>query len=120
MSTADPWPVGLSMREDRDQTQAGARLVMDGGAHVLGHGTARCHPREPNVTEIGEQIAVARLSDVAHPLLGSAAAELGDITHERARLHLRLTRLPGHGGQSADPGVADFRPCRRGGCPPQY
>ena len=41
------------------------------------------------MTEIGEKIAVARaLSDLAHMLLGSAGAELEDITHERARLQL--------------------------------
>jgi Rv2632c-like len=101
MSTADPWPVELSIREDQDQAHAGARLLMDGGAHMLGHGTVRCHPREPNVTKIGEQIAVARLSDVAHPLPGSAAAELGDITHER----------PGCTCDSgAFPGMRDSRP----------
>jgi Rv2632c-like len=89
MSTVDRWSVELSIREHEDQTHADARLVMDDGAHVLGHGTARRHPRDPNVTEIGEKIAVARaLSDLAHMLLGSAAAELEDITHERARLHL--------------------------------
>ena len=39
--------------------------------------------------EIGEKIAVARaLSDLAHMLLGSAAAQIEDITHERAQLHM--------------------------------
>jgi hypothetical protein len=32
---------------------------MDGGTHLPGHGTVWRYPREPNVTEIGEQIAVA-------------------------------------------------------------
>jgi len=41
------------------------------------------------VLAIGEKIAVARaLSDVAHLLLGSAAAQLEDITHQEAHLHL--------------------------------
>jgi hypothetical protein len=89
MSKADRWSVELSIREHEGETRADARLVVDDGTHLLGHGTARRHPRDPNVTEIGERIAVARaLSDVAHLLLGSAAAELEDITHERARLHL--------------------------------
>jgi hypothetical protein len=39
-------------------------------------------------TEIGEKIAVARaLSDVAHLLLGSAAAQLEDVTRQQAQLH---------------------------------
>ena len=89
MSRADRWSVELTIWEHEDETRADARLVMDDGAHVLGHGTARRPPRDPNVTEIGERIAVARaLSDLAHLLLGSAAAELEDITHERARLQL--------------------------------
>jgi hypothetical protein len=89
VSTVDRWSVELSIYEHEGQTRADARLIMDGGAHLLGHGMARRHPRDPNVTGIGERIAVARaLSDLAHLLLGSAAAELEDLTHERARLEL--------------------------------
>jgi len=85
----DRWSVELSIREHEGQTRADARLVMDKGVRLLGHGMARRHPGEPNVTEVGEKIAVARaLSDVAHLLLSAAAAELKDMTHERARLHL--------------------------------
>ncbi len=58
-------------------------------AHLLGHGTARRNPADPNVLEIGEKIAVARaLSDIAHMLLGGAAAQLEDITHQEAHLQL--------------------------------
>jgi hypothetical protein len=89
VSTVDRWSVELSIQEHEDQTRADARLIMDSGDHLVGHGMARRHPRDPHVTEIGERIAVARaLSDLAHLLLGSAAAELEDITHERARLQL--------------------------------
>jgi Rv2632c-like len=83
----DRWSVELSIREHEGQTRADARLVMDNDVRLLGHGTARRHPGDPNVAELGEKFAVARaLSDVAHLLLGSAAAELEDMTHERARL----------------------------------
>jgi Domain of unknown function (DUF1876) len=89
VSTVDRWQVELSIREHESQTLADARLVADDGAHLLGHGMARRHPRDPNVTEIGEKIAMARaLSDLAHLLLESAAAELEDATHERTRLQL--------------------------------
>jgi hypothetical protein len=89
VSTVDRWSVELSIQEHEGQTRADARLVADGGDHLLGHGMARRHPRDPDVTEVGEKIAVARaLSDLAHLLLGSAAAELEDLTHERARLQL--------------------------------
>ena len=89
MSAADRWSVELSIREHEGDTRADARLVMDNDPHLVGHGTARRNPSDPNVMEIGEKIAVARaLSDVAHMLLGSAAAQIEDITHERAQLHM--------------------------------
>lgn len=89
MSTVDRWSVELSIREHEGETHADARLVMDDGAHMLGHGRARRNPSDPNVLEIGEKIAVARaLSDLAHLLLGSAATQLEDITHERTQLYL--------------------------------
>jgi uncharacterized protein DUF1876 len=89
MSAADRWSVELSIGEHEGETRADARLVMDNDPHLLGHGTARRNPSDPNVMEIGEKIAVARaLSDLAHMLLGSAAAQIEDITHERAQLHM--------------------------------
>ena len=89
MSTAEHWSVALSVHEHEGQTRAEARLDLGENAHLLGHGTARRNPSDPNVLEIGEKIAVARaLSDLAHMLLGSAAAQIEDITHERAHLHM--------------------------------
>lgn len=89
MSKAERWSVALTVQEHEGQTRAEARLDLGDGAHVLGHGTARRNPSDPNVLEIGEKIAVARaLSDVAHMLLGNAAAQLEDVTHQEAHLHL--------------------------------
>ena len=89
MSAVDRWSVELSIREHEGETHADARLVMDDDAHLLGHGRARRHPSDPNVMEIGEKIAVARaLSDLAHMILGSAATQIEEVTHERAHLHM--------------------------------
>jgi hypothetical protein len=89
MSTVDRWSVELSISEHDRETRADARLVLVDGTHLESHGTARRNPADPDVTGIGEKIAAARaLSGLAHVLLGSAAGELEDITHERARLHL--------------------------------
>jgi Rv2632c-like len=89
MSAVDRWTVELSIREHEGETHADARLVMGDDAHLLGHGRARRNPSDPNVLEIGEKIAVARaLSDLAHTILGDAAAQIEDITHERAQLHM--------------------------------
>jgi hypothetical protein len=89
MTATEHWSVALTVQEHEEQTRAEARLNLGGNAHLLGHGTARRNPSDPNVLEIGEKIAVARaLSDLAHMLLGSAAAQLEDVTHQQA--HLRL------------------------------
>ena len=88
MNTADRWPVELSLTEQGRETHAEASLVVN-GTRVVGRGTARRNPIDPQVLEVGEKIAAARaLSDLAHLLLDSAAAELEDHTHEMANLHL--------------------------------
>jgi hypothetical protein len=89
MSTAERWSVALTVQEHEGQTRAEVRLDLGDNTHLLGHGTARRNPSDPNVLEIGEKIAVARaLSEVAHMLLGSAAAQLEEVTHQEAHLHL--------------------------------
>jgi hypothetical protein len=87
MMTVDSWPVEISLCEVDRETRAEARLTE--GVGLVGHGLARCNPDDREVMQIGEEIAAARaLSDLAHRLLSYAAAEIEDITHERARLHL--------------------------------
>lgn len=89
MNMADRWSVQLSIGEHDGETDAQARLAMNNGDHLSGRGKARRNPADPNVTRIGEEIAVARaLSDLAHKLLSTAASEIESVTHERAQLHL--------------------------------
>lgn len=89
MSTVNRWLVELSISEDGAETQAEAHLVKKDGDHLSGHGRARRNPADSEVTEIGEEIAVARaLSDLAHKLLDTAATSIEAVTHERAHLHL--------------------------------
>ena len=88
MTTVDSWPVEVSLHEEGGQTRAEARLTRD-GVGLTGHGLARRHPGDREVTQIGEEIAAARaLSDLAHQLLSDAAGQIEGITHERARLSL--------------------------------
>jgi Rv2632c-like len=88
MNTADRWPAELSLTEQGRETHAEASLVVD-GSRVVGRGIARRNPTDPQVLGIGEKIAAARaLSDLAHLLLDSAAAEVEDHTHQTANLHL--------------------------------
>ena len=87
MTTVDSWPVEISLHEEDGNTRAEARLARDGG--MTGHGLARRHPEDQQVTQIGEEIAAARaLSDLAHQLLGDAAGQIEGITHQRAHLAL--------------------------------
>jgi len=89
MSVSDRWSVRISVSEKDGETNAEARLVMDGDTHMAGRGRARLNPGDQDVAEIGAEIAVARaLSDLAQRLLHAAAADVEGITHERARLHL--------------------------------
>ena len=88
MTTVDRWPVEISLYEDDGKTRAEARLARD-GAPMIGHGLARRHPGDQEVTQIGEAIAAARaLSDLAHQLLSDAAGQIEGITHERAHVSL--------------------------------
>lgn len=88
MNTAGRWPVELSLTEQGRETHAETSLVVD-GARIVVRGTARRNPIDPEVLAIGEKIAAARaLSDLAHLLLGSAAAQLEAHTHQMANLHL--------------------------------
>ena len=88
MATVDSWPVEISLRAEDRVTRAEARLTRN-GASMVGSGIARRNPDDQEATQIGEEIAAARaLSDLAHQLLGYAAGQIEEITHERARLHL--------------------------------
>ncbi len=88
MTTADSWPVEISLREEDGRTLAEAQLTR-GGTGLIGHGIARRNPDDQEVTQIGEEVAAARaLSDLAHQLLGNAAGQIESLTHERAHLSL--------------------------------
>ena len=88
MTTVDSWPVEISLYEEDGNTRAEARLARD-GVGMTGHGFARRHPEDQEVTQVGEEIAAARaLSDLAHQLLSDAAGQIEGITHQRAHLAL--------------------------------
>jgi Rv2632c-like len=89
MNMSDRWSLQLSVSETDGETNAEARLVMDGDVLRTGHGRARLNPADQEVAKIGGEIAVARaLSDLAHKLLHAAASDVEGMTHERAHLHL--------------------------------
>ena len=89
MSISNRWSMVLTVQESDGDTAATARLTLDGGEHLAGHGKAKLNPTDQGVDKIGAEIAVARaLSDLAHKLLHSAALDVEGMTHQRANLHM--------------------------------
>ncbi len=89
MTVNKQWSVSVYISEIDGETEAEARLVMDGDEHLAGRGRARLNPADRYVAKIGAEIAAARaLSELAHKLLHTAAADVEGMTHERTHLHL--------------------------------
>jgi hypothetical protein len=60
MTAFDRWPVEISLHEQDRETRAEARLIRD-IAGMVGHGLARRNPEDQHVTQIGKEIAAARV-----------------------------------------------------------
>jgi hypothetical protein len=87
MSGLRRWIVDVYVGEDDGITYAEAALQDGIGHEVLGTGRARLNPADPDVPEIGDEIAVARaLLDLGHRLLTAASADLTTVTHEPVSL----------------------------------
>jgi len=77
------WAVDVFVGEDDGFTYAEAALQDDIGNQILGTGRAKLNPTDPDVPEIGDEIAVARaLVDLGHRLLTTASADLTAVAHE--------------------------------------
>lgn len=87
MKAINRWRVEVTVGEDDGRTYAEAELHDDLGNHLVGTGRARLNPADPDVPEIGDEIAVARaLSDLGRRLLRTASNDLRSLTGERVRL----------------------------------
>lgn len=81
------WTVEVYVGEDEGRTYAEAALRDDIGNQILGQGGARLNPADPDVPEIGDEIAVARaLVDLGHRLLSTASSDITAVTHEPVTL----------------------------------
>jgi hypothetical protein len=79
----------LDMRvvEAGARTTADLSMVTSSGQQLRSHGTARRHPSDPDVPQIGDEIATARaLFEMGHKLLDTAAEDLGERLHRRVHL----------------------------------
>lgn len=91
MAAVKSWTVDIDVREHDDErlTRAQAQLRSPGHPQLLGIGVARRNPDDPEVPEIGDEIAAARaLNDLAGKLRQTASADLEQVTHEPAHLQL--------------------------------
>ena len=80
-------PIQVHITERESDTVADATLTLTSGAVVRGHGVAYRHPRDPDVPEIGDELATARaLSELAHHLVDAAAENIS--TREHRPVHL--------------------------------
>lgn len=88
MTQVKNWHVDIYIGERDGKTHAEARLRPAEEVTLTGEGWARLNPRDEDVPEIGDELAVARsLSDLAHRLLHAAADDIEGMTHENVHLH---------------------------------
>jgi hypothetical protein len=87
MAAMKRWNVEILIGEVDNRTYAEAQLYDEIRDDLVGTGQARLRPAEPDIPEIGDEIAVARaLSDLGHRLLATAADDLESATHEHVSL----------------------------------
>jgi hypothetical protein len=87
MPVTKRWTVEIFIGEHDGNTAAEARLHTDDDTHVVGRGSARLHPADGDIPEIGDELAAARaLSDLGHRLLLTTAADIEAVSAEPVRL----------------------------------
>ena len=81
------WSVQIDLGEHDGMTRAVARLHTGDRTSLTGTGLARLNPADPDVPEIGDELASARaLSQLAHALLEAAAEDISGVLHESVEL----------------------------------
>ncbi|WP_127128642.1 dsRBD fold-containing protein [Georgenia sp. SYP-B2076] len=91
---AHTWNVQIQLfsaeevRSDEPLTTAEAELTTSGGTTLRGFGRARKDPHDPDIPEIGEELAAARaLRDLADRLLRATSDDLAAIEHHKVHVH---------------------------------
>lgn len=81
------WTVSIEIGEHESRTRAVAHLHTRDTDRMVGVGLARRAPADPEVPEIGDEVAVARaLADLAARLLQAATEDLERVTGQSAHL----------------------------------
>jgi hypothetical protein len=83
LSVSKSWSVQIDIGEHEGTTRAIAHLRTGDQTSLTGTGTARLNPADPDVPEIGDELAAARaLSQLAHALLEAAADDISGVLHK--------------------------------------
>jgi hypothetical protein len=83
LSVSKSWSVQIDIGEHEGKTRAVAHLRTGDQTSLTGTGTARLNPADPDVPEIGDELAAARaLSQLAHALLEAAADDISGVLHK--------------------------------------
>jgi hypothetical protein len=73
------WRVDLLLFEENGRTHADAVLHTDAGTELRHVGTAHLNPKDRDVPEIGDELAVCRaLAGLSHDLLQASIADIND------------------------------------------
>ena len=73
--------------EREADTTADVMLTLASGEQVRGHGLSYRNPRDPDVPEIGDELAAARaLSELSHRLVEAAAENISRREHRDVHL----------------------------------
>ena len=84
---AKTWNVRIDIGEHDGHTRAIARLNTGDTSLLVGTGLARLNPTDPDVPEIGDEVAVARaLAQLSRLLLGAASDDLSEVLHDTVDL----------------------------------
>lgn len=85
MTTMRRWSVDIYIDEHEETglTHAEARLHTNDKTKLIGRGSAHRHPKDIQVAEIGDELAVARaLSELSHALVQAVARDLEDVNEK--------------------------------------
>ncbi|GAA1205469.1 DUF1876 domain-containing protein [Prauserella alba] len=87
MANTTKWTVEISIDEHEDRTRAEARLRTSARVERTAVGHARRNPRDVNIPEIGDELAVARaMADLSHQLIEVTAGDIEAVTHQPTHL----------------------------------
>jgi hypothetical protein len=87
MPTTKQWKVDIYIDEHNEKTRAEARLHNQEQLGLVGVGIARRNPHDPDVPEIGDELAASRaLADLSHKLLNASIDDIENVVHRPVHL----------------------------------